>query len=70
LLIVGEGVDKDKLGNALARIESAMGTELRYTLFDEEEFQYRYNVYDKLIQSVFENDHEVLVDTLDVTKNR
>jgi len=70
LLIVGEGVDKDDLGNALARIESAMDTELRYTLFNEDEFQYRYNVYDKLIQSVFENDHEVLVDTLDVTKNR
>jgi hypothetical protein len=70
LLIVGEGVDKDELGNALARIESAMDTELRYTLFNEEEFQYRYNVYDKLIQSVFENDHEVLVDTLDVTNNR
>jgi hypothetical protein len=70
LLIVGEGVDKEALSNALARIESAMGTELRYTLFNKEEFQYRYDVYDKLIQSVFENDHEVLIDSLDVTKNR
>jgi len=70
LLIVGEGVDKEALNNVLARIESAMGTELRYTLFNQEEFQYRYDVYDKLIQSVFENDHEVLIDSLDVTKNR
>jgi hypothetical protein len=70
LLIVGERVEKDELGNALARIESAMDTEFRYTLFNEDEFQYRYNVYDKLIQSVFESDHKVLVDTLDVTKTR
>lgn len=64
LLVVGEDISKQKLDQALTRIERSLGTELRFTQFSEEEFRYRQNVYDKLIQDVQADEHKVLVDTI------
>ncbi len=64
VLVVGEGIDKRQLDRALTRIEKSLGTELRFTKFSEEEFRYRQNVYDKLIQDVQADEHKVLVDTI------
>lgn len=64
ILIVGDNVDRRQLDRALSRIESSFGTELRYTLFSEEEFHYRENVFDKLIQDVTDSPHHVLIDSL------
>jgi hypothetical protein len=64
VLIVGEGIDKRQLDRTLSRIEKSLGTELRFTQFSEEEFRYRQNVYDKLIQDIQAEKHKVLVDTI------
>jgi hypothetical protein len=64
VLIVGENIDKRQLDRTLTRIEKSLGTELRFTQFSEEEFRYRQNVYDKLIQDIKAEKHKVLVDTI------
>lgn len=67
LLIVGENIDSRQLERTLTRIETALGTEIRFAQFDQEEFEYRLNIYDRLIQNVLENSHEVIVDELGVS---
>lgn len=64
ILLVGDNIDDRQLSRTLNRIETGLGTELRYTLFNEEEFRYRRNVYDKLLQEIIDNDHRVLVDEI------
>jgi DNA-binding transcriptional regulator YhcF (GntR family) len=64
VLVVGEDIDKRQLNRALSRIERSLGTELRFTQFTEDEFKYRQNVYDKLIQDLQGGKHKVLVDTI------
>ncbi len=67
ILLAGEEVDKNKLDRSLAKIEQALGTELRYTLLSEEEFRYRQNVYDKLVRDVLDYPHHTIVDTMNAT---
>lgn len=66
ILIVGDNIDDRQLQRSLSRIESALGTELRYSQFSPEEFEYRLNIYDKLIQDVLEKPHTKLVDEIGV----
>jgi predicted transcriptional regulator len=67
LLVVGDNIDEKKLQAALRSIEADLGTEVRYAAFKTDEFQYRLNIYDKLIRDIFEYPHEILLDKLDMT---
>lgn len=67
VLIAGDDIDASKLSRSLTRIEKSFGTELRYTHFSKDEFNYRYNVYDRLIRDVLDYPHHVLVDQMNVT---
>lgn len=64
LLLVGNRMDKNKVDRAVKVLESELGKELRYALFDEEEFKYRLDMYDKLLRDVFDYSHEKLVDKI------
>jgi hypothetical protein len=65
ILIVGNRMKKDILEKEISIIESEIGQELRYAFFDQEEFNYRMSMYDKLLRDVLENDHKKLIDTLE-----
>lgn len=58
LLVVGNKLKRDVLRKEIARIESEIGKELSYAVFDEAEFLYRVSMYDKLIRDVLENHHK------------
>ena len=62
MLIVADKVKKDVLSRLIASLESEIGKELSYALFDTAEFFYRLHMYDKLVLDVLEYPHERIVD--------
>lgn len=69
ILIVGNGIRKGQLETAIKLIESELGRELRYAVFDTQEFKYRMGVYDRLLRDVFDYDHEVIMDKIGIEQN-
>ena len=68
ILIVGNGIKKSQLETAIKSIESEIGRELRYAVFETQEFKYRMGIYDRLIRDVFDYEHEVILDKIGVEK--
>lgn len=61
LIVVGNRIDKKILEKELSLLESELGTEVRYALFDTEEFAYRLKMYDRLLRNVFDYEHQLLL---------
>jgi hypothetical protein len=66
LLIVGDGLRRGAVDNAVKTLESEIGKEIRYSAFDTREFTYRLGMYDKLIRDIFDYNHRTLLDRLGV----
>ena len=66
LLIVGDNLKKRAIQTVLSDIESEIGKELRYTMFDSADFNYRLSVYDKLVRDILDYPHERLLDKMGV----
>lgn len=64
LLIVGDKLKRNLLEKEITKLESEIGRELSYAIFDGSEFKYRIKMYDKLIRDVIENDHKMLVNKI------
>jgi hypothetical protein len=61
LMIVGDRLDKKMIDIEIKKIESEIGKELRYAVFDTEEFLYRLKMYDKLIRDLLDYPHTKVV---------
>jgi hypothetical protein len=61
LLIVSDKLKRPVLDEAVRKLESEIGKELAYAVFDTEEFKYRLEMYDKLVSDVFDFEHEKLI---------
>jgi hypothetical protein len=61
ILIVGD-VNRTRLANFITSIESNEGKELRYTLMDKKEFDYRRQIKDRFITDLLSSKMQVLVD--------
>ncbi len=66
LLLVGDKLKKSPLQSAIKTLEAEMGCELRYTLLETEDFEYRLNIYDKLIRDVLDFPHEKVLNKLNI----
>ena len=64
LFIVGDDINRAKLRNFLASIEAEIGTEIKFTLMDKEEFDYRYNMFDRFVRVILEGPHEKIVNKI------
>ncbi len=64
LLVVGDGLRKGPLRNAVAHIESLLGKEVRYAAFETPDWKYRVGLYDKLIRDILDFPHEKLLNKL------
>lgn len=64
LIIVGDKLEKSVLESEIGKLESEIGRELRYALFDSEEFLYRLKMYDKLIRDILDYPHEKIINKL------
>lgn len=65
LLIVGDNLKKNAIQKTISVLESELGKELAYAMFDTQEFKYRVSMYDKLLRDVFDFQHETLISTKD-----
>ncbi len=63
LLIVGDKLKRNILQQVVKSIESEVGKELNYVVFDTEEFKYRIDMYDKLVCEIVESPHLTLIDS-------
>ena len=68
LLVVGDNLRRHVIESAIRLIEAETGKELAYAIFETPEFQYRVEMYDKLICDVIEFPHQKLIDTIGVAE--
>jgi hypothetical protein len=66
ILIVGDGIKKGALDNAVKILESEIGKELRYAHFTTEDFKYRISMYDKLTRDILDYPHKKVLNRLGV----
>ena len=66
LLVVGDKFKKGTLQSVIKTLEADMGCELRYTLLETDDFEYRLNIYDKLIRDVLDFPHQKIVNKLGI----
>lgn len=65
LMIVGDRLDKKTIEHEMRKIESEIGKELRYAVFDTSEFMYRLKMYDKLLRDIFDYPHQKVINKID-----
>ena len=64
LLVVGDNLKQGQLDNIMKTIESEIGREIRYVVFETTEFNYRYSIFDKLIRDILDYPHEKIINKL------
>lgn len=64
LLVVGDNLKQGQLDNIIKTIESEIGKEIRYAVFETSEFNYRYSVFDKLTRDILDYPHEKIINKL------
>lgn len=64
LFIVGDDINKRKLKTFLTALEAEVGKEIKFTLMDKDEFQYRYGMFDRFIRVLLEGPHEKIINKL------
>lgn len=66
ILVVGDHLKQAKLISVMSAIESELGRELRYAVFETQDFKYRLSIYDKLIRDIFDAKHKKIVDKIGI----
>jgi len=64
LLIVGDNMKEGPLKATIRTIESEIGTQLRYAVFNTKDFRYRVGVCDRLVRDILDYPHQKVVDKL------
>ena len=60
-MIVGDNLKKNVIQKTVNVLESELGKELAYAVFESADFKYRVSMYDKLLRDVFDYPHEPLI---------
>ncbi len=68
LLIVGD-VNRSRLAKVVRELETEENHEVRYAVFNKEEFDYRYDLSDRFLSIILEAKHTVLVGDLPKNPN-
>jgi hypothetical protein len=66
VLLVGDRLKRTKIERALKDMESEIGKELAYAIFETPEFKYRMEVYDKFVRDILDYPHKVLLDKIGI----
>lgn len=66
LLVVGDHLKKGVIDSAIKTIESEIGSEIRYAVFETADFMYRYGLYDKLVRDILDFPHDKISNKLGV----
>jgi len=66
LFIVGDDINKDRLRTFLKALEAEVGKEIKFSLMDKDEFQYRYGMFDRFVRVLLEGPHEKIINKLGI----
>jgi len=66
ILIVADKINKTRLAHAIKSLESQVGKELLFSVFDRADFKYRLDMKDKLIMDVLDFPHEKVLNKLGI----
>ncbi len=66
LLVVGDHLKKGVIDSAIKTIESEIGSEIRYAVFETADFQYRFGLYGKLGRDILDFPHAKILNKLGV----
>ena len=66
LLVVGDNLKQGQLNNIIKTIESEIGKEIRYAVFETPEFKYRLSMFDKLLLDILDYPHEKIINKLNL----
>jgi len=64
LLIVGDNINQRKLNTFIKKLEAEAGMEIRCVAMTTEEFNYRYDMYDRFIRDLLNEKGEFLINRL------
>jgi hypothetical protein len=64
LLLAGDALEKEKIDAFIKTLEADFGTELKYAVFESEEFRYRVSMFDRLIKDFFKGPHEKILEKI------
>lgn len=64
LVLVGTKLKKSVIEHAVHKLESEIGKELNYAVFDTPDFQYRVNACDKFVRDILDCPHHRIINKL------
>lgn len=64
LFIVGDDINKERLRKFLRALEAEVGREVKLSIMDKEEFDYRYGMFDRFVRVLLEGPHEKIINKL------
>lgn len=64
LLAVSDKLNRTKFKKIVQGLEAEIGQEVNFTLMDEKEFAYRFDLYDKFLMAMLEEPNVIVVDKL------
>lgn len=64
LLVVGDSLKEKSLKNTMSLIESEIGKQIRYAMFETADFEYRLGVYDRLVRDILDYPHQIVLDKI------
>lgn len=64
MILVGDGISKNKLRNLMNTLEAEIGKEINFVLMTMDEFKYRLNMLDKFVLEFLEGPHEEIINKI------
>ncbi|HPL22562.1 MAG TPA: hypothetical protein PKV49_02755, partial [bacterium] len=66
ILIISDHFNKTKLNDLIKKIEQGTGRNIRYTLMDKAEFEYRQNMADIFLHQILNSQKEIIINKLGI----
>jgi len=64
LFIVGDDINKEKLRSFVRSLEAEVGREIKLSIMDKDEFDYRYGMFDRFVRVLLESPHEKIINKI------
>jgi hypothetical protein len=65
-MYVGEGIKKNVADKVISDLRAELGRELDIVIFDLEEFNYRYKMFDRFVRDLLAGNHVKIVNKLNI----
>lgn len=66
ILIIGDSLPTSRISKFIKRIESNIGKELQWTIMNQKEFEYRFQINDRFIKDIFSTRHKKIIEKIKI----